>query len=130
MLKRVVGQLPLVLSVALVSTIMVYAYGRYTGLFRSCDVTCPAGLSGYEIVTDGPHTVTGGRSNAVACPAGKKVIGGGVSTNPEGLTIVENSYPYVGGNGTHYWKLGIIPVPGYAVGPFDATFYAICVSVP
>jgi hypothetical protein len=131
MLKRTIGQLPLVVSVALASVIMTLLVEHYTNQSKSCDLTCPAGLSGYEIVTDGPYVVTGGSDKGVACPVGKKVIGGGVSTNPSGGTIIENSYPLKGSPPfPDYWRISIIPLPNYDIGPFNATFYAICVTAP
>jgi hypothetical protein len=54
----------------------------------------PAGLSGREqLASETPLTAVGPKNLTVSCPAGKKVIGGGVEISGQGrnrVTVVEN----------------------------------------
>jgi hypothetical protein len=84
-------------------------------------------MSGYEIVT-GPGVtvdsdVTGGSGTDTAfCSAGKKVVGGGYTTNPpKGSALV--SYP----NSDHTWTVTLFV--GGLQGTTRLTAYAICVLV-
>jgi len=91
----------------------------------------PQGMSGYEVVErETPSSLFAQKSTIVACPAGKKPVGGGgfVSYSPSpqyALVVIDESRPYdpgtwkvsargVGSNTSYGWKL-------YA--------YAICVNV-
>ena len=89
----------------------------------------PAGISGYEIVSSGTISVPAlqGSRRLVACPSGKRAIGGGVWT-AAGLMNVNSSAPsgpIFGGEG---WLADVYnPQINFANGVYSA--YAICAVV-
>lgn len=92
----------------------------YTAL--NWNQTGPAGLSGYEIVT---NTGLTGWTHTINCPAGKKVMSGGVKWNGLGTISIDQmkmvaSYPESDGIGwTVVYNMGVAST-------VDA--YAICVN--
>jgi hypothetical protein len=83
-----------------------------------------SGVSGYEIVTVGPFTIPpgGGISASVSCPAGKKLLSGGVDSSNSGFTTMGRSYPV---NDTT-WNIGI---RNDGAGAVASNVYAICASM-
>ena len=89
----------------------------------------PAGISGYEVVssTAGSGGAGDWKTFSVACPAGKKVLGGGLSSTSglqTGLAVV-GEYPTSDNNG---WVGGIaetIPQPD----DWHGRIWAICATV-
>jgi Collagen triple helix repeat (20 copies) len=86
--------------------------------------TGPPGISGWEIVlspgVELPSNLT--RKGSVRCPAGKKVLGGGVS-HTDGILYVYESAPLDGGVG---WAGGVSNRSGY---PRTMYVWAICANV-
>lgn len=89
-----------------------------------------SGVSGYQIVThtynstNWPHY--GGFWTAVACPAGKRAIAGGVELPALAPLTVSQSYPYNGGSS---WRFGVYnnsPGSFTATGPVN--MYVVCVT--
>jgi hypothetical protein len=88
-----------------------------------------SGLTGYQVVTTSPVSVTDGTTSSVvlACPTGKSALDGGVSSHNQMMAEIW-SYPV----GTTQWVIGVSQTGtlGY---PEQFTPYLICVdtvSVP
>jgi hypothetical protein len=79
----------------------------------------PPPLSGYEVVSRQVVTAPGPNTYAVACPAGKKVLGGGFH-EPLG-SAGRSSFPSADGSAWNiYWENGGVTV----------TLYAVCADGP
>jgi hypothetical protein len=81
------------------------------------------GVSGYEIVAADSATVANQVTNSVACPAGKRVIGGGGVTVPAGGAVIA-SLPDPTGTS---WSVTANRPAGAA--NWSLTIRAVCVSV-
>jgi len=83
----------------------------------------PSGVSGYEVVSDDSNVPDGTRQfDIVHCPTGKKVVGGGFSTDDFRDLTIMMSGPTANGSG---WIFDVISHgPGNTMGHFRA----ICVS--
>jgi hypothetical protein len=90
----------------------------YTAL--NWDQTAPAGLAGYEVVSQ-TFNYTAGQQSAqpgISCPSGKKALGGGVNSYD-----LLGSWPQSNGSG---WNVSIKgPNDG---NPWSATIYVTCAS--
>jgi hypothetical protein len=79
----------------------------------------PGALSGYQIVSasglSGPSGLVG---STIPCPAGKKVVGGGV----RGTVDIVESFPA----DDHTWQISVSTQPGIATGAWQA--FAVCVD--
>ena len=84
----------------------------------------PPGLSGWEIAISGAVDLpaNGTRKGSVRCPAGKKVLGGGVS-HSDGILYLYESAPLDGGVG---WAGAVSNRSSY---PRTMYVWAICASV-
>jgi hypothetical protein len=88
----------------------------------------PAGVSGRTVVKSGVYYAAGGKQTTgiVFCPAGLKVLGGGVSVSSFSTAVnVNSSYPATGGaqDGWH------ADVNNETVGDVSFTVWAICANV-
>ena len=86
------------------------------------------GISGYQVITAASTSdATSGKAVAVNCPAGEKVLGGGISpeTASTDTLVADNSYP--NNNNTQWfvsaWDLAGTPSAWTLVG------YAVCANV-
>ena len=90
------------------------------------------GVSGYEVVTGPDQNIAGAgtaSSASVRCPAGKKAVGGGVSTT-SGWAYVNSSYPYSDATSSG-WAVSVgFDSGGSSFGGFTPTMrpYAICIT--
>ena len=84
------------------------------------------GLVGYQVVAGAPVAITSGAFDvpaAVACPAGKVALGGGVDVGDTSFAIdVSESYPAADGSG---WN---VTVHNYAEVDHTMTPYVICAT--
>jgi hypothetical protein len=87
-------------------------------------VAGPSGLSKYQVVTNGPHTLnTGVTLSGAECPAGTRPLGGGVSAPFFPVKTLESSYPTdTGWDVTIYNPTATDPTVTYAA-------YAVCAAV-
>jgi hypothetical protein len=89
--------------------------------------TGPAGaVTGYEIVERGPNTVPANNAfvGSVACPSGKKAVGGGVrQLGLSTYAVLTDSYPDRG----PFWVSG---VRNTGTAPLSVQIYAVCISSP
>lgn len=83
------------------------------------------GVSGHEVVQVNDRVYID-KTTVVHCPAGKKVLGGGISS-PTRQTNVWNSAPIVGGDG---WVVSVTNERTFpADNPFEFGVYAVCAYV-
>ena len=83
------------------------------------------GISGHAVVQVN-DTVYLDRTTVVHCPAGKKVLGGGISS-PTRQTNIWNSAPIVGGDG---WVVSVTNERTFPMdNPFQFGVYAVCAYV-
>jgi len=84
------------------------------------------GLSGVQVVTAAKSVVSAtSAEHSVSCPAGKRVVGGGVSTNK----IVLGAGPFVYTSrpvGNASWNVGMAASPAQS---WTLTVYAVCANV-
>ncbi len=83
------------------------------------------GVSGHEVVQVNDRVYID-QTTVVHCPAGKKVLGGGISS-PTRQTNIWNSAPIVGGDG---WVVSVTNERTFpADNPFEFGVYAVCAYV-
>ncbi len=83
------------------------------------------GISGHEVVQVKDRVYID-QTTVVHCPAGKKVLGGGISS-PTRQTNIWNSAPIVGGDG---WVVSVTNERTFpADNPFEFGAYAVCAYV-
>jgi hypothetical protein len=83
------------------------------------------GVSGHEVVQVNDKVFID-KTTVVHCPAGKKVLGGGISS-PTRQTNIWNSAPIVGGDG---WVVSVTNERTFpADNPFEFGVYAVCAYV-
>ena len=83
------------------------------------------GISGHEVVQMNDRVFID-QTTVVRCPAGKKVLGGGISS-PTRQTNIWNSAPIVGGDG---WVVSVTNERTFpADNPFEFGVYAVCAYV-
>jgi hypothetical protein len=78
----------------------------------------PGGISGYQIVTDSGLSGGGYVGTSMTCPAGKKVVGGGVRG---GIDVAE-SFPA----DDHTWEVSLTTRAGLTTAAWQA--FAICID--
>jgi hypothetical protein len=100
-----------------------------TAPLMNCTPTVPASLSGYQIVTGPPTSVSpqGTVGVSASCPASKVVVGGGYDNAADTAAVARVSQPEVGGN---VWKVKVKNETLVGFGSFAVTPFAICVNRP
>jgi hypothetical protein len=94
----------------------------------------PSGISGYEVVVHGSGFQTQPAVRVIAeCPAGKKLVGGGVSTDRQFAStdqfVIEDSWPFTAEGFTPHWEAAARTQDFAVDAPWSLTAYAICVDV-
>jgi hypothetical protein len=117
--------------VVLVIAIVAISAAAWTILSPAGAVPRPAGVPGYEVVAGTPFTVSPGNNVAVdvACPSGKKPLGGGASNEADSLSesfaVLTASAPTVNGTGWHVRVKNEVPT---GIGDITVNPYAVCAT--